>query len=156
MPIINRQDDGDRGRGRRGPALLFQQAGVQAGRQRAWIAQQRAQRERTLATVRFIQRGLGAQFDADSRPAPDWVETALRELADPRVHAVTGPGTFYDIPGLRGLLAVVLVLITTLPLAAIALIVIGGPAGVGSSMLYASLRTIQRSTSGADRPTVRR
>ena len=29
---------------------------------------ERAQRERTLATVRFIQRGLGAQFDADSRP----------------------------------------------------------------------------------------
>jgi MFS transporter, SET family, sugar efflux transporter len=38
------------------------------------------------------------------------------------------------------LLAVVLALVTTLPLAAIALIVIGGPAGIGSSMLYAHLR----------------
>ena len=28
----------------------------------------RAQQERVLATVRFIQRGLGAQFDADMRP----------------------------------------------------------------------------------------
>ena len=32
------------------------------------VQSERAQRERTLATVRFIQRGLGAQFDADSRP----------------------------------------------------------------------------------------
>lgn len=70
--------------------------------------------------VRETRRGVGAasaagydeargtviaRLDADSRPAPDWVETALRELADPLVHAVTGPGTFYDIPGLRGLLA---------------------------------------------------
>lgn len=37
-------------------------------------------------------------------------------------------------------LAVALALVTTLPLATIALIVIGGPAGVGSSMLYAHLR----------------
>ena len=28
----------------------------------------RAQQERTQATVRFIQRGLGAQFDAEFRP----------------------------------------------------------------------------------------
>jgi len=38
------------------------------------------------------------------------------------------------------LLAVVLGLATTLPIATIALVVIGGPAGVGSSMLYAHLR----------------
>jgi SET family sugar efflux transporter-like MFS transporter len=38
------------------------------------------------------------------------------------------------------LLAVVLALATTLPIATIALVVIGGPAGVGSSMLYAHLR----------------
>jgi MFS transporter, SET family, sugar efflux transporter len=38
------------------------------------------------------------------------------------------------------LLAVVLAFATTLPIATIALIVIGGPAGVGSSMLYAHLR----------------
>ena len=38
------------------------------------------------------------------------------------------------------LLAVVLAIATTLPAAAIALVVIGGPAGVGSSMLFAHLR----------------
>ncbi len=37
-------------------------------------------------------------------------------------------------------LALVLGIVTTLPLATIALVVIGGPAGVGSSMLYAQLR----------------
>ena len=42
--------------------------------------------------------------------------------------------------GLTALLAVVLALATTLPMAAIALVVIGGPAGVGSSMLFAHLR----------------
>ena len=38
------------------------------------------------------------------------------------------------------LLALLLALATTLPIATIALVVIGGPAGVGSSMLYAHLR----------------
>ncbi len=38
------------------------------------------------------------------------------------------------------LLAVVLALATSLPIATIALVVIGGPAGVGSSLLYAHLR----------------
>ena len=38
------------------------------------------------------------------------------------------------------LLAVVLAGVTSLPIATIALVVIGGPAGVGSSMLYAHLR----------------
>jgi MFS transporter, SET family, sugar efflux transporter len=38
------------------------------------------------------------------------------------------------------LLAVVLAFVTSLPIATIALVVIGGPAGVGSSMLYAHLR----------------
>jgi MFS transporter, SET family, sugar efflux transporter len=38
------------------------------------------------------------------------------------------------------LLAVVLTLATSLPIATIALVVIGGPAGVGSSLLYAHLR----------------
>lgn len=42
--------------------------------------------------------------------------------------------------GLTMLLAIVLAVVTTLPVATIALIVIGGPAGVGSSMLYAHLR----------------
>jgi MFS transporter, SET family, sugar efflux transporter len=38
------------------------------------------------------------------------------------------------------LLAVILAVATTLPIATIALVVIGGPAGVGSSMLFAHLR----------------
>jgi SET family sugar efflux transporter-like MFS transporter len=38
------------------------------------------------------------------------------------------------------LLVVVLALVTSLPIATLALVVIGGPAGVGSSMLYAHLR----------------
>jgi len=42
--------------------------------------------------------------------------------------------------GLTAVLAVVLAMATTLPMAAIALVVIGGPAGVGSSMLFAHLR----------------
>ena len=42
--------------------------------------------------------------------------------------------------GLTVLLAVVLALATTLPVATVALVVIGGPAGVGSSMLFAHLR----------------
>jgi len=42
--------------------------------------------------------------------------------------------------GLTALLALVLAMATTLPMAAIALVVIGGPAGVGSSMLFAHLR----------------
>ncbi|MBO9570234.1 MAG: glycosyltransferase [Cellulomonas iranensis] len=41
------------------------------------------------------------RLDADSRPAPDWVERALATLADPRVDAVTGHGVF-DLPGRRG------------------------------------------------------
>lgn len=42
--------------------------------------------------------------------------------------------------GLTAVLAAVLAVATTLPVAAIALVVIGGPAGVGSSMLFAHLR----------------
>jgi len=42
--------------------------------------------------------------------------------------------------GLTALLALVLAMATTLPMAAVALVVIGGPAGVGSSMLFAHLR----------------
>ena len=42
--------------------------------------------------------------------------------------------------GLTALLAGVLAMATTLPMATIALVVIGGPAGVGSSMLFAHLR----------------
>ncbi len=55
-----------------------------------------------------------------------------------RKHDYLGP--MLACGALTFLLAVVLALVTTLPLAAIALIVIGGPAGIGSSMLYAHLR----------------
>lgn len=55
-----------------------------------------------------------------------------------RKHDYLGP--MLVCGALTFLLAIVLALVTTLPLAAIALIVIGGPAGIGSSMLYAHLR----------------
>lgn len=41
---------------------------------------------------------------------------------------------------LTALLALLLAVVTTLPLAAVVLIVLGGPAGIGSSMLFAHLR----------------
>lgn len=46
-----------------------------------------------------------ARLDADSRPAPDWVATVVAEIEGRNLHAVTGPGCFYDIPGLRGRIA---------------------------------------------------
>lgn len=55
-----------------------------------------------------------------------------------RKHDYLGP--MLACGALTIVLAVVLGLVTTLPLAAIALIVIGGPAGIGSSMLFAHLR----------------
>lgn len=45
------------------------------------------------------------RLDADSRPGPEWVETVLALLTDERLHAITGPGRFYDIPGRRGRIA---------------------------------------------------
>lgn len=39
-----------------------------------------------------------ARLDADSRPGPGWVEGVARAMADPAVSAVTGTGTFYDLP----------------------------------------------------------
>ena len=49
-------------------------------------------------------------------------------------------GTMAACGALTGALALALGLVTTLPLAVVALVVLGGPAGVGSSMLYAYLR----------------
>lgn len=39
-----------------------------------------------------------ARLDADSRPAPDWVEQVVRAMDDPATDAVTGSGTFHDLP----------------------------------------------------------
>ena len=55
-------------------------------------------------------------------------------------------GTMAACGALTGLLALALGLVTSLPLAVIALVVLGGPAGVGSSMLYAHLRHAGHST----------
>ncbi|WP_219923861.1 glycosyltransferase [Nocardioides campestrisoli] len=45
-----------------------------------------------------------ARLDADSRPGPDWVAQVARATTDPRVDAVTGTGSFHDLPpGLRQL-----------------------------------------------------
>ena len=49
-------------------------------------------------------------------------------------------GTMAACGVLTGALALSLALVTTLPLAVVALVVLGGPAGVGSSLLYAHLR----------------
>lgn len=38
------------------------------------------------------------RIDADSRLAPDWVETIRRRFRDPAVDAVTGPVWYYDMP----------------------------------------------------------
>lgn len=43
------------------------------------------------------------RLDADTRPGPDWVERAVRTLADPTVDAVTGTGRF-DLRGPQGAL----------------------------------------------------
>jgi len=44
-----------------------------------------------------------ARLDADSRPGPHWVRTIVERMAaDPELDALTGTGTFYDVPrGLR-------------------------------------------------------
>jgi glycosyltransferase involved in cell wall biosynthesis len=47
-----------------------------------------------------------ARCDADSIPGHDWVERLATRLADGRLDAVTGVGSFYDLPpGLRRLTA---------------------------------------------------
>ncbi len=46
-----------------------------------------------------------ARLDADSLPAPDWVERVATALADPRRHAVTGVGRFAELPRAGGLVA---------------------------------------------------
>ncbi|WP_243696812.1 glycosyltransferase family 2 protein [Labedella endophytica] len=40
-----------------------------------------------------------ARIDADSEPPAGWIERIVADLADPEVHAVTGPGTFPDLSG---------------------------------------------------------
>jgi MFS transporter, SET family, sugar efflux transporter len=61
----------------------------------------------------------------------------LPAYADKR-HDYLGPMLVCGV--LTLLLAIVLAVVTSLPIATVALVVVGGPAGVGSSMLYAHLR----------------
>jgi MFS transporter, SET family, sugar efflux transporter len=70
--------------------------------------------------------------------ASGFVASLLLPAYADRKHDYLGP--MLVCGALTLLLAVVLAFVTTLPIATIALIVIGGPAGVGSSMLYAHLR----------------
>ena len=70
--------------------------------------------------------------------ASGFVASLLLPAYADRKHDYLGP--MLVCGALTLLLAVVLAFVTTLPLATIALVVIGGPAGVGSSMLYAHLR----------------
>ncbi|MGJ9403823.1 glycosyltransferase [Arthrobacter sp. KK5.5] len=47
--------------------------------------------------------------DADTRPPADWLERIAAAFdADPRLDALTGPGTFYDLPRRSGRAAAVL------------------------------------------------
>ncbi len=39
-----------------------------------------------------------ARLDADSLPGPDWLERVTAAMADPRRDAVTGVGSFYELP----------------------------------------------------------
>lgn len=49
-----------------------------------------------------------ARLDADSRPGPDWIARIAEAFGDPAVAAVTGPGSFHDVPRVaRGLAGVV-------------------------------------------------
>lgn len=48
-----------------------------------------------------------ARLDADSRPGPGWVASVVAALADPRVDAVTGVGTFYELRRAGGVVAAV-------------------------------------------------
>ncbi|MEV6493008.1 MFS transporter [Actinoplanes sp. NPDC051633] len=70
--------------------------------------------------------------------ASGFVASLLVPAYADRKHDYLGPMLACGV--LTLLLAVVLAAVTTLQLATIALVVIGGPAGVGSSMLYAHLR----------------
>jgi MFS transporter, SET family, sugar efflux transporter len=70
--------------------------------------------------------------------ASGFVASLLLPAYADRRHDYLGP--MLVCGALTLLLAVVLALVTSLPIATIALVVIGGPAGVGSSMLYAHLR----------------
>jgi SET family sugar efflux transporter-like MFS transporter len=70
--------------------------------------------------------------------ASGFVAALLLPAYADRTHDYLGP--MLVCGALTLLLAIVLAFAATLPIATIALVVIGGPAGVGSSMLYAHLR----------------
>ena len=70
--------------------------------------------------------------------ASGFIASLLLPAYADRRHDYLGP--MLACGALTLVLALALGIVTTLPLATIALVVIGGPAGVGSSMLYAHLR----------------
>jgi glycosyltransferase involved in cell wall biosynthesis len=50
-----------------------------------------------------VQGGIIARCDADTLPPTDWLDRVHRSfVADRELSAVTGAGTFYDLPRLRG------------------------------------------------------
>lgn len=50
-----------------------------------------------------VEGGIIARCDADSLPPADWLERIASSFAaDPTLSAVTGAGTFYDLPLVRG------------------------------------------------------
>ncbi|WP_127573322.1 glycosyltransferase family 2 protein [Georgenia faecalis] len=64
------------------------------------VAEPRVGIPAAAATGYDAARGeLIARCDADSRPPPDWLERIAAAFADdPTLDAVTGSGTFYDLP----------------------------------------------------------
>ena len=49
--------------------------------------------------------GIILRCDADSRPLPNWVEEVSAQFVDKNIVAVTGPGEFYDLFGIKKWLA---------------------------------------------------
>ncbi|WP_435744791.1 glycosyltransferase family 2 protein [Nocardioides sp. SYSU DS0663] len=78
-----------------------------------------------------------ARLDADSEPGPRWVERVARRMADPRLDAVTGSGTFRGLPKGVGLLASALYLGAYYLLTHLAL---------GHTPLWGSSMAVRRST----------
>ncbi len=83
----------------------------------------------TTAEVGWVLAASNASGFVAALVLPAWADRRHNYLALMMASAI-----------LTAVLAVLLAIVTTLPLAALVLIVLGGPAGIGSSMLFAHLR----------------
>jgi glycosyltransferase involved in cell wall biosynthesis len=78
-------------------------ARLQAARPEAPLVLLRQTAERGLVPTRnagldAVRTDVLGRIDADSVPAPDWVEVVQRAFRDPDLAAVTGPVLYYDLP----------------------------------------------------------